>query len=85
VHLDDALRYGEPQASTSFLPGDGIIGLLELLKKPRACTHKSGSVISRVEVRFTPEATQLLRGSELTLWANCGLMQCSKEHPHSIT
>lgn len=29
----------------------------------RACTHKSGSVI---DVRFTPDATKLLRSSEMT-------------------
>src|SRR5437660_11663515 len=33
VHLNDALRYGEPQASAAFLLGDGIVGLLELLKQ----------------------------------------------------
>jgi hypothetical protein len=33
VHLDDALRYGEPQASAALLAGDGIVGLLELLKQ----------------------------------------------------
>ena len=33
MHLDDALRYGEPQAGTALLLGDGIVGLLELLKQ----------------------------------------------------
>ena len=32
-----------------------------------ACTHKSGSVI---DVRFTPDATKLLRSSEMTRCAN---------------
>jgi hypothetical protein len=36
VHLDDALRYGEPQAGATFLLGDGIIGLLKLLKQRRS-------------------------------------------------
>jgi hypothetical protein len=35
----------------------------------RACTHKSGSVI---DVRFTPDATKLLRSSEMTRCANSG-------------
>jgi hypothetical protein len=33
MHLDDALRYGEPQAGAALLTGDGIVGLLELLKQ----------------------------------------------------
>jgi hypothetical protein len=33
VHLDDALRYGESQAGTTLFLGDGIVGLLELLKQ----------------------------------------------------
>jgi hypothetical protein len=33
VHLDNAFRYGETQAGTAFLAGNGIVGLLELLKK----------------------------------------------------
>jgi len=33
VHLDDALRYGKSQSSAAFLAGDGIVGLLELLKQ----------------------------------------------------
>ena len=33
MHLDDALRYGEPQASAALLAGDRIVGLLELLKQ----------------------------------------------------
>src|SRR5580700_2122503 len=33
VHLDDALRYGEPQAGAALLAGDRIVGLLELLKQ----------------------------------------------------
>src|SRR5262249_49569929 len=35
MHLDDALRYGQPQASAALLLGDGIVGLLEFLKQPR--------------------------------------------------
>ena len=26
VHLDDALRYGEPQAGAALLAGDGVVG-----------------------------------------------------------
>src|SRR6516225_3689781 len=33
MHLDDALRYGQPQASAALLLGDGIVGLLELLEQ----------------------------------------------------
>jgi len=33
VHLNDAFRYGKPQASATLLAGDGIVGLLELLKQ----------------------------------------------------
>src|SRR6516165_4218778 len=33
VHLDDALRYGQPQAGAALLAGDRIVGLLELLKQ----------------------------------------------------
>jgi hypothetical protein len=33
VHLDNALRNGEPQAGAALLAGDGIVGLLELLKQ----------------------------------------------------
>src|SRR5262249_23592392 len=33
VHFDNALRYGKPQASAALLAGDGIVGLLELLKQ----------------------------------------------------
>src|SRR6516164_11301176 len=33
VHLNDALRYGKPQASATLLAGDRIVGLLELLKQ----------------------------------------------------
>jgi len=33
VHLDDALRYCEPQPGTTLLAGDGIVGLLKLLKQ----------------------------------------------------
>jgi hypothetical protein len=40
----------------------------------RACTHKSGSVI---DVRVTPDATKLLRSSEMTRCANHG------HHPSS--
>ena len=40
----------------------------------RACIHKSGSVI---DVRFTPDATKLLRSGEMTRCANHG------HHPSS--
>jgi hypothetical protein len=33
VHLNDALRYGESQAGAALLAGDGVIGLLKLLKQ----------------------------------------------------
>jgi len=33
VHLNDALRYGEAQAGATLLAGDGIVGLLKLLKQ----------------------------------------------------
>ena len=33
MHLNDALRYGKAQAGTAFLLGDGIVGLLKLLKQ----------------------------------------------------
>src|SRR5262249_7106064 len=33
VHLNDALRYGETQAGTALLAGNGIVGLLKLLKQ----------------------------------------------------
>jgi hypothetical protein len=33
VHLDDAFRYGEPQAGAAFLARDRIVGLLKLLKQ----------------------------------------------------
>src|SRR5262249_2224758 len=33
VHLNDAFRYSEAQASAAFLAGDGIVGLLKLLKQ----------------------------------------------------
>src|SRR5215469_10404741 len=33
VHLNDALRYGEPQAGAALLACDRIVGLLELLKQ----------------------------------------------------
>ena len=33
VHLNDALRYSEPQAGAAFLASNGIVGLLELLKQ----------------------------------------------------
>src|SRR5258705_13724955 len=41
--------------------------LLQKLRCLRAGTHKSGSVI---DVRFTPDATKLLRSSEMTRCAN---------------
>src|SRR6516165_5930139 len=33
MHLDDALRYSEPQAGATLLAGDGIVGLLKFLKQ----------------------------------------------------
>ena len=33
VHLDDAFRYGEPQAGAALLASDGVVGLLKLLKQ----------------------------------------------------
>ena len=33
MHLDDALGYGEPQASAALLARNRIVGLLELLKQ----------------------------------------------------
>src|SRR6516165_4761650 len=33
VHLNDALRYGEPKTGAALLACDGIVGLLELLKQ----------------------------------------------------
>ena len=33
MHLNDALRYGEPQAGATLLARDGIVGLLELLEE----------------------------------------------------
>jgi hypothetical protein len=33
VHLNGALRYSEPQAVAALLAGDGIVGLLKLLKQ----------------------------------------------------
>jgi hypothetical protein len=33
VHLNDALRYGEPQAGAALFLGDGIVGLLKLLEQ----------------------------------------------------
>ena len=33
VHLNDALRYSEPQAGATLLAGDGVVGLLKLLKQ----------------------------------------------------
>jgi hypothetical protein len=33
VHLNDALRYGEPQAGAALLAGDRVVRLLELLKQ----------------------------------------------------
>src|SRR5262249_60572137 len=33
VHLDDALRYGEPQASAAFIARNRIVRLLKLLKQ----------------------------------------------------
>ena len=36
----------------------------------KACTHKSGRMIPPVDVCFAQKATELLRGSEMTRWAN---------------
>ena len=33
VHLDDAFRYGKPQAGAALLAGNGVVGLLKLLKQ----------------------------------------------------
>jgi hypothetical protein len=33
VHLDDALGYSEPQAGAALLAGNGVVGLLKLLKQ----------------------------------------------------
>ena len=33
MHLNDALGYREPQAGAALLAGDGIVGLLKLLKQ----------------------------------------------------
>jgi hypothetical protein len=33
VHLNDALRYGQPQAGAALLARDGVVGLLKLLKQ----------------------------------------------------
>src|SRR6516165_4893647 len=35
VHLNDALRYSEPQAGATFFAGDRVVGLLKLLKQHR--------------------------------------------------
>jgi hypothetical protein len=34
VHLNDTLGYSESQPSAALLLGDGIVGLLKLLKQP---------------------------------------------------
>jgi hypothetical protein len=34
VHLNDALRYSQPQAGAAFLLGYRIVGLLKLLEQP---------------------------------------------------
>jgi len=49
VHLNDALRYGEPKTGAAFLAGDGIVGLLKLLKQPHLVG--SGDAGSRVTDR----------------------------------
>ena len=33
VHLNNAFRYGKPQAGAALLSGDGVVGLLKLLKQ----------------------------------------------------
>ena len=35
MHLDDALRYGEPKTGAAFFLSDGIVRLLEFLKQSR--------------------------------------------------
>ena len=49
MHLNDALRYGEPKTGAAFLAGDGIAGLLKLLKQPHLVG--SGDAGSRVTDR----------------------------------
>src|SRR5262249_2033638 len=34
VHLNDALGYGKSEAGATLLLGDGVVGLLKLLKQP---------------------------------------------------
>jgi hypothetical protein len=46
VHLDDALRYGKPQAGAAFFAGDGIVGLLEL---PKQLAAEMPGPVSRTE------------------------------------
>jgi hypothetical protein len=46
-----------------------------------ACTHKFGSVI---DVRFTPDATTLLRSSEMTRCANNGHCRCRRHLEKSL-
>jgi hypothetical protein len=54
MHLNDALRYGQPQAGAALLAGDGIIGLLELLKQLGLIG--SGDASSGVPDRYTERA-----------------------------
>jgi hypothetical protein len=40
---------------------------------------------SNIDVRFTPESGHLQRTHPCPLWANSGLMRCSKMDRYSIT
>src|SRR6516165_8645314 len=54
MHLNYALRYSQPQASATFLLGDGIVGLLKLLKQPRLIV--SGDPGAGIADRYTERA-----------------------------
>jgi hypothetical protein len=41
--------------------------------------------MDRVDVRFAPNATELLRGSEMTLWAMCGRLRVGKGFLHECS
>jgi len=65
MHLDDALRYGQPQASAALLLGDGIVGLLEFLKQLGLIG--SGNARSGVAHRYMKRAIVCFRlDSDLT-------------------
>jgi len=53
--------------------------------EPGRVLAKSGSVIARVDVRFTPNATELTRGSEMTRCAKTGREQSQHDEAYSIT